>query len=67
MDILEKACRVLSLNLKEKSWLDINIDAEENKPYYLVVRLCELLHIKQPSESWKDVSFKLKFAWTIDN
>jgi hypothetical protein len=56
IDILEKICHVLSLNLKENNWLDLDIGAEENKPCDFVVRLCKLLHIKQPSESWKEVS-----------
>ncbi|GAN10680.1 hypothetical protein MAM1_0386d10225 [Mucor ambiguus] len=50
LDILDKACAVLTLNMRDMDLLELDIDNFDNKPLFVVTQLCGLLLIEEPFE-----------------
>ncbi|CEP09948.1 hypothetical protein [Parasitella parasitica] len=51
MDILETAIAVINLNTRDRNWMAIEAQAVDKKPPLFVTRMCQLLEIKQNSQS----------------
>jgi len=50
LDILDKACAVLALSMRDRDLIELDMDAYDNKPLFVVTQLCGLLLLEEPTD-----------------